>query len=180
MTEDADATAILRCRNGDRRAFDALIARHARQVFSAVYRILHDREDAYDVTQTAFMTAYEHLDQYDAAQPFRGWLYRIAVNQALDVVRARRPAEALAEDTEDGQEQPDERASHDETDSVLQAALMQLDANYRALIILKHLQGCSYEEIAQILECPLKTVKSRLFTARHVLRDILVARGWLP
>lgn len=179
MSEDADAELIRRCRGGDRRAFDALLGRHARPIFSAAFRILHNREDAYDVTQTAFLTAYEHLDRYDAGQPFRGWLYRIAVNHALDLFRARRPAEALAEDTIDGHERPEELAERDENDIAMQHALMRLSADQRAIIVLKHLQGCSYDDIALILECPVKTVKSRLFSARQALRALLVSRGRL-
>jgi RNA polymerase sigma-70 factor (ECF subfamily) len=175
MTEDSDAALVDRCRHGDRRAFDSLLGRHARQVFSAAYRILHDREDAFDVTQTTFLSAYEHLDRYDPGQPFRGWLYRIAVNQALDMVRARRPAEGLSEDAADDTDRPDEMAERDEDDQAMQRALMQLSVDYRTVIVLKHLQGCSYEEVAVILECPEKTVKSRLFTARQALRAALLA-----
>jgi RNA polymerase sigma-70 factor (ECF subfamily) len=164
---------------GDRRAFDALLGRHARQVFAAAYRILHDREDAYDVTQTAFLSAYEHLDRYDPGKPFRSWLYRVAINQALDLIRASHPAEALADDTIDDHEGPQELAARDESDVALQGALMRLNADYRTVIVLKHLQGCSYDEMAQILECPVKTVKSRLFTARQALRTVLVAGGRL-
>ena len=178
MTEATDAALVLRCRNGDRQAFDALLGRHARQVYGAVFRILHDREDAFDVTQTAFLTAYEHLDRYDPGRPFRSWLFRIAINQALDVFRARRPAEGLAEDTIDGDDGPEEAAERGEDDVAMQAALLRLRVDQRAVIVLKHLQGCSYEEIALILECPVKTVKSRLFSARHALRDILVTRGY--
>jgi len=90
MTDDTDAALIVRCRNGDRIAFDALLSRYERQVFSAAFRILHNREDAIDVTQTAFLRAYEHFDRYDAGQRFDSWVYRIAVNEALDLVRARR------------------------------------------------------------------------------------------
>ncbi len=179
MTEDADAELILRCRNGDRRAFDVLLGRHARPIFSAAFRILHDREDAFDVTQTAFLAAYEHLDRYDAAQPFRGWLYRIAVNHALDLFRARRASEALPDDTIDAGERPEELAERGESDVAMQRALMRLNLDQRTVIVLKHLQGCSYEDIAVILECPVKTVKSRLFSARQALRAILVARGRL-
>ncbi|HSE13842.1 MAG TPA: sigma-70 family RNA polymerase sigma factor [Rudaea sp.] len=179
MTEDPDADLVLRCRNGDRRAFDDLLGRHARQVFAAAYRILHDREDAFDVTQSAFLSAYEHLDRYDPGQPFRTWLYRIAVNQALDLIRARRPAEALADETVDDHQGPDELAARDANDVALQGALTRLNVDYRTVIVLKHLQGCSYDEMALILECPVKTVKSRLFTARQALRAILVAKGWL-
>lgn len=160
-------------------AFDALLGRHSRQVFGAAFRILHNREDAFDVTQTAFLTAYERFDRYDPGQPFLNWLYRIAVNQALDVARARRPVEALVEEPVDGHDGPDEMAAHDQNDDCMQRALMKLRVDYRTVIVLKHLQGCSYEDMALILECPVKTVKSRLFTARQALRTVLVDQGWL-
>ena len=179
MMDDTDAMLVARCRSGERHAFDVLIGRHSRPVFAAALRILHHREDAFDVTQTAFLTAFEHLDRYDLAQPFRAWLYRIAMNQALDVFRARRPAEALAEETRDGGDEPDERAVREQSDAAMQAALMRLTIDNRTLIVLKHVQQCSYEEIALILACPVKTVKSRLFTARHALRAVLVAGGQL-
>lgn len=178
MTEETDALLVVRCRNGDRLAFDTLLGRHARQVFSAAFRILHNREDAFDVTQTAFLTAYERFDRYDPGQPFLGWLYRIAVNQALDVVRAQRPLDALAEEPVDDHDGPDEMAAHDQNDSRMQRALMKLSIEYRTVIVLKHLQGCSYEDMAAILDCPVKTVKSRLFTARQALRAVLVDAGW--
>ena len=177
MTEETDALLVLRCRDGDRLAFDALLGRHSRQVFSAAFRILHNREDAFDVTQTAFLTAYERFDRYDPGQPFLSWLYRIAVNQALDVVRARRPMEMLAEEPVDDHDGPDEMAAHDQNELCMQRALMKLSVEYRTVIVLKHLQGCSYEDMALILECPVKTVKSRLFTARQALRAVLVDGG---
>lgn len=177
LSDDTDAALVLNCRRGDRHAFDTLLGRYARPVFTAAFRILHNREDAYDVTQNAFLAAYEHLDRYDPGQPFRGWLYRIAVNQALDSVRARHATEALADDTADDHDGPDDQAMHDENESVMQGALMQLGVDYRTVIVLKHLQGCSYEDIALILDCPVKTVKSRLFTARQALRSLLLARG---
>jgi RNA polymerase sigma-70 factor (ECF subfamily) len=179
MTDETDATLIVRCRHGDRSAFDTLLTRYARQIFGAAFRILHHREDAIDVTQTAFLRAYEHFDRYDPGQRFDSWLYRIAVNEALDLVRSRRPSESLAEDAVDEQPGPEETAAHDQDDRLMQGALNQLKVEYRVVIVLKHLQGCAYEEIADILECPVKTVKSRLFTARQALRDVLVAKGRL-
>ena len=121
---------------------------------------------------------WQALDN-DAGQRFDSWVYRIAVNEALDLVRARRPSEALADDALDEQPGPEEAAVHDQDDALMQGALMQLKVEYRVVIVLKHLQGCAYEEIAGILECPVKTVKSRLFTARQALRDVLVAKGRL-
>jgi RNA polymerase sigma factor, sigma-70 family len=85
----------------------------------------------------------------------------------------------LADETLDEQPGPEEAATHDQDDKLMQGALMQLKVEYRVVIVLKHLQGCAYDEIAGILECPVKTVKSRLFTARQALRDVLVAKGRL-
>lgn len=177
MTEIADAALVQRCRSGDQRSFERLLDRYERQLYGAAFRILHDREDAIDVTQTAFMRAYEHLDRYDPAQPFRSWLYRIAVNEALDQVRARRPSEVLLEEMPDHRDSPDQQALREEGEQALQSALMYLKIEHRKVIVLKHLQGLSYEEVAQILDCPVKTVKSRLFTARQALRGILITQG---
>jgi RNA polymerase sigma-70 factor (ECF subfamily) len=176
MTDDTDVELVLRCRNGDRMAFDALLSRYELRIFNAAYRILHHTEDAIDVTQAAFLNAYEHLGSYDQQQQFSSWLYRIVVNQALDLVRRRRASESLGEDTLDDHDGPVEQAIREQTGAALQRALMALKVEYRIVIVLKHVQGCSYEEMAQILDCPVKTVKSRLFTAREALRDVLVAR----
>lgn len=177
MTDDTEAALVARCRNGDRSACDALLRRYERQVYAAAFRILHHREDAIDVTQTAFLRVFEHFDRYDPRQRFDSWLYRIAVNEALDLVRSRRPSEALAEETADDHQGPDEAAARGQSDQLIQDALMHLKIDYRIVIVLKHLQGCGYEEIAHILDCPVKTVKSRLFTARQALRDVLLATG---
>ena len=176
MTDDTDADLVLRCRSGDRLAFDALLTRYERRIFNAAFRILHHSEDAIDVTQTAFLNAYEHLGSYDPHQQFSSWLYRIVVNQALDLVRGRRSSESLTEEAPDDHDGPDELAIREQSETAMQRALMALKVDYRVVIVLKHVQGLSYEEMAQVLDCPVKTVKSRLFTARQALRDILVAR----
>ena len=177
MPDDSDVALVLKCRGGDRHAFEILLVRYQAKVFSAAYRVLNHREDAIDVTQIAFLRAYERLGQFDTAQPFAGWLYRIAVNEALDQVRGRPQSESYEDDVAGDRAGPDQAADQDASDAALQAALMELKVEYRTVIVLKHLQGCSYEEIAQILDCPVKTVKSRLFTARQALRDVLVAGG---
>ena len=98
MTDDPDAALVLECRAGNRRAFERLLARYERPIFNAAYRILHHREDATDVTQTVFLRAYEHFDRFDPGQRFFSWIYRIAVNEAIDVSNGRRPAEAVVDD----------------------------------------------------------------------------------
>ena len=178
MTDDPDAALVLECRAGDRRAFDRLLARYERPIFNAAYRILHHREDATDVTQTTFLRAYEHFDRYDPAQRFFSWIYRIAVNEALDVSNGRRRNEPVPDEIATDRPGPERVAQDDQLDAGMQDALMAIPVDYRTLIVLKHVQDCSYEEIAAILECPVKTVKSRLFTARAALRDVLVSRGF--
>ena len=177
MTDDPDAALVLECRAGNRRAFERLLARYERPIFNAAYRILHHREDATDVTQTVFLRAYEHFDRFDPGQRFFSWIYRIAVNEALDFSNARRRCEPVAEEIASDRPGPDRAAQDDQMDAGMQAALMAIPVDYRTLVVLKHVQDCSYEEIAAILEVPVKTVKSRLFTARQALRQVLVDRG---
>lgn len=179
MTNDSDASLVSQCRGGNRQAFEELLARYERQVFGAAFRILNHREDATDVTQTAFLRAYEHLDRFHPEQAFSSWIYRIAVNEALDIVRVRPRLEPLLDDAATESAGPDAVAVQEQSDVTTQEALMALNIEYRTLIVLKHFQDCSYEEIAQVLDCPVKTVKSRLFTARQALRNEMASRGLL-
>lgn len=179
MKEDPDAVLVIASRDGNRRAFEQLLARYERPVFNAAYRILHHREDAADVTQTAFLRAYEHLDRFDPTRTFFSWLYRIAINEAMDVSGRRRPESVELEVLPDQGAGPDAQADEAISEHRLQAALLALNADQRALVVLKHVQDFSYEQIAEILDCPVKTVKSRLFTARRALRDRLLERGWV-
>lgn len=177
MTDDPDAALVMQCRAGDRLAFDRLLARYERPIFNAAYRILHHREDATDVTQTAFLRAYENFDRFDPGQRFFSWIYRIAVNEALDLSNGRRRNEPMPEEIASDRPGPERNAETDQMDLGMQDALMAIPVDYRTLVVLKHVQDCSYEEIAAILECPVKTVKSRLFTARQALRQVLIDRG---
>jgi len=179
MASDPDAALVLESRAGNRRAFDDLVGRYQRPVYNAAYRILNDRDDAKDVTQTVFLKAYENLGRYDPDQRFFSWIYRIAVNEALDVVASRKRTTAVPEDLVDHRAGPDDQAERDQMDRGVQQALMALKLEYRTVIVLKHVLGCSYEEIGVILEVPEKTVKSRLFTAREALREVLASRGML-
>lgn len=179
MKEDPDAALVLASRAGNRQAFEQLLARYERPVFNAAYRILHHREDAADVTQTAFLRAYEHLDDYDSSRVFFSWLYRIAINEAMDVSGRRKPEANELESLLDPADGPDAHVDETRSENRMQRALLALNADQRALVVLKHVQDFSYEQIADILDCPVKTVKSRLFTARRVLRDLLLERGWV-
>ena len=177
QNEDRDAELVRRCREGDRRAFEELLVRYQRPIYNAAYRLLHHREDAKDATQAAFMNVFRHLDRYDPAQRFFSWLYRIAMNEVSDLAHSRRRSEALPTELQDQGDAPDRQAARGQLDVAMQAALMALRLEYRTVIVLKHVQGLSYEALATILDIPVKTVKSRLYTARQALREIVLQRG---
>jgi RNA polymerase sigma-70 factor (ECF subfamily) len=168
------------CLRGDRNAFDKLVDRYEGPLFSAAFRITGSVEDAMDATQNAFVNAYEKLHTFDPTYRFFSWIYRIAVNQSLNLVDRRKNQTELVEDTPAESSGPAEIFDSTEARGHLKKALLNLEPNYRTVIVLKHLEGFSYREIGELLEIPEKTVKSRLFTARQRLRVILTEQGFAP
>lgn len=179
MNDERDASLVRACLAGNARAFEQLLVRYQRPIYNAALKILGNREDAKDVTQAVFLNAYQHLGRFDLHQRFFSWLYRIAMNETFDAASARRPAEPLPETLVEAGVRPDEALDQAQLDDGMQGALLALKLEYRTVIVLKHVQGCSYEEIAEILDCPTKTVKSRLYTAREALRQVLADKGLL-
>jgi len=175
--EDVDRIAVERCLQGDFDAFGTLIERYQRPVFNTVLHMVGDAEDAREVCQQAFMKAFEHLSSYDPDRKFFSWLYRVAVNESINYLKARRPHEQLDESFEHPRPNPAEHFEVLEEWKHLHEAILELEPNYRAVVILRHFVHFSYEEIAEILNVPEKTVKSRLFTARQLLREALEAKG---
>lgn len=168
------------CLNGDQTAFGVLVGKYSGKLFNAAYRITHGREDAVDATQAAFVKAYEKLPTFDFDHRFFSWIYRITLNEALDIAaRKRREASLDAAPEPFGGDIEGDYAEA-ERSRLVQRALMELAPDARALIVLKHFQGMSYDDIAEIVGVPEKTVKSRLFSARQRLRRVLEERGWLP
>lgn len=178
MTEDDDKELVRRCCSGDRAAFGLLVLRYEKPVYNAALRMLHDREEARDVAQTVFLKVYEHLGNYDPAHRFYSWIYRIALNESINSLQRRRPRAALDHDLVDDAPGPDDVLRQHQLNDGLEGAIMTLSAEYRAVIVLRHFLGCSYEDIAETLGVPEKTVKSRLFTARQLLRGAMSTRGW--
>jgi RNA polymerase sigma-70 factor (ECF subfamily) len=173
MTEVDDPEVVRRCMAGDTRAFSDLVARYSGPIFGVAFRITGSRQDAEDVTQTAFLKCFERLSTFDARHKFFSWLYRIAVNEALNSGRQRKPTEDLDDQLPAEDLSPEQR----EREELLQKGLKELSPDYRAVVVLRHFEEMSYDEIAGVLDIPAKTVKSRLFTARMQLREILVQRG---
>jgi RNA polymerase sigma-70 factor (ECF subfamily) len=172
-----DAALVSRCLDGDQRAFEALVERHQRTLFTVAARMLGDRDEAADATQNTFVRVYEHLGSYDSRHRFFSWIYRILVNECLNVLRRRRASDEPADTQIDLSRGPLEALEAAERCKEVQRALLALPADLRAVIVLRHFSELSYEEIGDALGgLPPKTVKSRLYTARQRLGQLLF--GW--
>jgi RNA polymerase sigma-70 factor (ECF subfamily) len=173
---EADETLLERYRHGDREAFATLVVRYQRPIYNAAWWVLRDAEDARDVAQVVFMKVAERSDEYDPRYRFFSWIYRIAVNEALNVLRRNDREEPLDEDVEmagpDGDD-PERQVSEAEQNGRIRHAVMRMSANDRTVLMLRHFSELSYQEIAGILDVDEKTVKSRLFEARTRLRGML-------
>jgi RNA polymerase sigma-70 factor (ECF subfamily) len=172
---DEDAALVRQALAGETAAFGVLVTRYQKVLFTVAVRMLGNTEDARDATQDAFVKAYQRLTTFDPAYRFFSWIYRILVNECLNVIRARRPQEPLAVDMAGGAN-PFEAAMAQERRAQVEAALQQLSPEYRAVIVLRHFVGQSYGEIADALAIPERTVKSRLYAARQRLGEHLL--GW--
>jgi len=176
VDNETDLALIERCRNGDWSAFTELVVRYQRPIYNAAFWVLRKPEDANDIAQVVFLRIAERLDDYDPRFKFFSWIYRIAVNESLNLLRRNGREDALDEEVElaapDGTD-PECQASAAEAAHRIRSALMKLTPNDRVVITLRHFSECSYEEIGQILDLDEKTVKSRLFEARQRLRALL-------
>jgi RNA polymerase sigma-70 factor (ECF subfamily) len=177
MTEQSDEDLVRQCRGGEIKSFDVLVERHQRTIFNLALRMVRDSDDAADIAQSVFVKAYENLAKFDPQFRFFSWLYRIAVNESLNALEQKKRFEGLEGNdlAADIADEKDDEAVRDE--KRIQDGLMTLNVDQRAVIVLKHMQGLSYREIAQVLDLSEKTVKSRLFSARQLLKDILKKKG---
>jgi len=172
-----DETLVQRCLEGDREAFGEIVSRYERPLFHVALRTLGNAEDARDATQSAFVKAWLHLRQFDRSRRLFSWLYRIALNEALNRLRARRQTVDLDECLVDSGQSPEESTEERERRQLLDRAMARLSGQHREVLMLRHWLQLSYEEIADALGIPSKTVKSRLFAARSRLGDVLREMG---
>ena len=175
MHKDKDAALVNECLSGDRRAMSQLVSQYQRPVFNAAYRILGNMDDAADATQTVFLKVFEHIADYDQKHKLFSWVYRIAINESLNQVKKRRPQEPLDDSQASPWQGPAEALDSTRLCNRVQSALMLLNDDYKTVIVLKHISGCSYQQISEILQLPEKTVKSRLYSARQMLKKNLLS-----
>lgn len=180
MIEHDDNELVRQCLAGNPQAFEVLVEKYQKPIFNVAYRMTHNYEDAEDITQSVFVKAYEKLRSFRPSYKFFSWIYRIAVNETLNVLQQSKRTEEINSEYSASEKTPDESYAETELQEKLQEALMGLSMEYQVLILLKHFQHFSYREIAYIMHIPEKKVKSRLFTARQLLRDILMRRGIGP
>lgn len=189
ITELEDRHLIERARDGDEPAFAELVRRFERPVFSLIYRLVRHRETAEDLAQEAFVKVFQNLDRFDPKYKVSSWLFKIAHNHAIDHLRRRRldtlsiegsPYDDAPEAGErsgitlaSGDETPDAEVESRELGDAIEQAIGRLRPEYRTAVLLRHIEGRPYEEIAQVMDLPLGTVKTYLHRGRAELQGLL-------
>lgn len=184
-----DITLVQRVRSGDRQAFGVLVGRYQDRVFNLVLRMVSRRAEAEEIAQEAFLKALERIDQFKGNSRFYTWLFRIAANLAISNQRRRQRVRfhSMTRDEDDApvadsltaelaqQRSPDPvtAAVASETRSIVAEALATLEEPFRVVLVLRDMQDMDYAEMAEVLDVPVGTVKSRLFRARRLLRELL-------
>ena len=183
--EATDQQLVVRVQEGDKRAFDLLVLKYQHKVHAIVGRFVRDTDEVADVVQEAFIKAYRALPKFRGESQFYTWLYRIAVNTAKNylVSRSRRPPGSDV-DIDDAEyysgseylkdlETPENQLFRDELESVIVKSIAELPEDLRTAVTLREYEGLSYEEIAEIMECPVGTVRSRIFRARESIDAVV-------
>jgi RNA polymerase sigma-70 factor (ECF subfamily) len=189
LIQSTDHELVLLARTGSEKAFRELLDRYQRPVFSLVYRMVRDRERAEDLAQETFIRVFNHLERYDPKYKFSSWIFKIASNLAIDQLRKKEPEtvslegsrhaanaeqqEATRIQIESRDETPEQSLEAKELGAGIEQAVGKLRPEYRTAIILRHVEGRPYEEISQIMDVPLGTVKTYIRRARLELRETL-------
>ena len=186
LTQEEDQQLVERVQRGDKRAFDLLVLKYQHKILGLIVRFVRDPHEAQDVAQEAFIKAYRALANFRGDSQFYTWLYRIAINTAKNylVARGRRPPESdiSAEDAEfmDGDhdlkdiESPERLMLRDEIEATVHRAIAALPEDLRTALTLREFDGLSYEDIAAVMQCPVGTVRSRIFRAREAVDKALL------
>lgn len=184
-----DGELITNAIRGGEDNFEELVRRYQRPITGYVYRMLNNYDASLDVTQEVFIKVYNSLERYSAEYKFSTWLYRIAHNAAIDYMRRNSHVsrQSLEVENADGtyqlqiespQPNPEQMRERSEWRTEIETVVKCLPPLYRELIVLRHTQDLSYDEIAEVTNLPLGTVKNRLFRAREMMREMFVERGF--
>lgn len=187
---DEEYDLIVRCQSGDRDAFEGLFNLYRDDVFRFSYLVVRDSALAQDVVQEAFLKVFRSIDKFQFRSSFKSWLYRVAVNEAITLLRRRKVKEDLNSTVDLGQGQgaglnardwqPEEAVLESEERTILRWAIGQLDPVHRSVVVLKYFHDFSDTEIAAVIGCPPGTVKSRLHRARELLRNAMARQMGRP
>jgi RNA polymerase sigma-70 factor (ECF subfamily) len=184
---ESDQRLVERVQRGDKRAFDLLVLKYQHKIVALVSRYVKDQHEVFDVSQEAFIKAYRALPRFRGDSAFYTWLYRIAINTAKNylVSRARRPPGTDVEvdngDYQEGSPQlteietPESNIARDQLEKTINSALDALPEELKVAVTLREFDGLSYEDIAEIMQCPVGTVRSRIFRARESIEKQIKA-----
>ena len=181
--QDTDQQLVKRVQKGDKRAFDLLVIKYQHKILSIISRYVKDSGEVQDVAQEAFIKAYRAIGNFRGDSAFYTWIYRIAINTAKNylVSRGRRPpaSDVEVEDAEFYQgsdhlkdvSSPENHMMRDQLEDVVKRAIQNLPEDLRTAVTLREMEGLSYEEIAEVMDCPVGTVRSRIFRAREAIEQ---------
>lgn len=188
-TEISDHELVARAQKGSQAAYRELLGRYQRPVFSLIYRMVRDREQAEDLSQETFVRVFNHIDRYDPKFKFSSWIFKIATNLTIDAMRKKEPqtvsidgsryaetsdeVEATTITVESGDENPEELLEAKQLGDEIERAIGKLRPEYRTAILLRHVDGREYQEIAEIMALPLGTVKTYIHRGRNELKNTL-------
>jgi RNA polymerase sigma-70 factor (ECF subfamily) len=189
LNTETDQELVSRARSGSEAAYRELLDRYQRPVFSLVFRMVRDREQAEDLAQEAFVRVFNNIERYDPRRKFSSWIFKIANNLAIDSLRKRtvktisldgapnatdaESTRATTIDPASGEPDPHQRLEAQELGEEIERAIGTLRPEYRTAVLLRHVEGRAYEEIATIMDVPLGTVKTYIHRARGELRTAL-------
>jgi RNA polymerase sigma-70 factor (ECF subfamily) len=176
MVVDDDRLLVKETLAGNRAAFESIVEKYHRVVYNVAIRIGNRPADAEDVTQTVFLKVYERLAEYNPSYKFFSWIYRIAVNESLNLRNHQKRYEELDHDLISEEQTTEQQVDEHRLRGIVEEGLMQLKLEDRVILVLSHFQDLSYTEIGYVLDIPDKTVKSRLYSARQALKNKLLSK----
>jgi len=187
--KDDDRNIILRCLKGEKGAFEELLNKYKGRVYTICLRMVRNSTDAEDIAQEVFIRVFSALERYDPSYPFSAWLYRITSNLCIDFIRKQKDKPLSIDRPISGEDGdinlqfpsqdagPDRLIQTNEMFAILEEALANIPERYRMILILRHEEQLSYEEISDVLGIPIGTVKARIHRARNMIREYFKKRG---